>query len=655
MPRDLPLSNGSFHVNFDAHYHLRDVYFPHVGKENHTLGSLNRLGIAVDDQFAWLSDWTLDLRYETDTLVTHVTGRHAGLGLRFEAHDAIDCYANILVRRLTLYDEARSDNDDNNNDNSSGRRIRVFAHFDPNIGESSVANCAYYDGVHQALICYKGDRYFLLSSLPAPHSYATGIKGTPQHQGSWRDAEDGHLSNNAVASGFVDATLMFELTLPTQGSVTGYIWLAAGQDLSQVNGLHELAARAPEILLDRTRRYWRFWLNHARKDFGDLSPKVADLYRRSLLVVRTNIDNSGAIIAANDSDITSFGRDHYSYVWPRDAALIAATLDLAGYHEAPRRFFTYLRQLLPQMMYEFSGYLLHRYTPDGRIASSWHPSVDQGRVALPIQEDGTALVLYSLCRHLQLTNDVELTHDLYWEFVRPAADFLMLYRDGITGLPQPSHDLWEEQHGIFLFTCSTVYAALNAAAGLTEQMGETVQATAYRNAALEIRAGVAEHFYDCELGRFAFMLHVKDNGQLSKNMRVDSSMAGVFAFDLFPADDPYVVGTMQAVAHELQNPLSMGGLARYKGDYYHHTSHNYAEYPGNPWFISVLWVADWLSAIGDTTAARDWIEWCADHALPSGVLAEQIHPHTGEPLSVSPLTWSHAAFIGSVERYLQRE
>ncbi len=33
-------------------------------------------------------------------------------------------------------------------------------------------------------------------------------------------------------------------------------------------------------------------------------------------------------------------------------------------------------------------------------------------------------------------------------------------------------------------------------------------------------------------------------------------------------------------------------------------------------------------------------------------MAEQIHPITGEPLSVSPLTWSHAAFVSRVERYL---
>jgi len=35
-------------------------------------------------------------------------------------------------------------------------------------------------------------------------------------------------------------------------------------------------------------------------------------------------------------------------------------------------------------------------------------------------------------------------------------------------------------------------------------------------------------------------------------------------------------------------------------------------------------------------------------------MAEQLHPYTGEPLSVSPLTWSHAAYVRVVREYLDR-
>ena len=48
------------------------------------------------------------------------------------------------------------------------------------------------------------------------------------------------------------------------------------------------------------------------------------------------------------------------------------------------------------------------------------------------------------------------------------------------------------------------------------------------------------------------------------------------------------------------------------------------------------------------------LNWVAERALGSGVLAEQVNPFTGEPVSVSPLTWSHAGFIIAVQRYLKK-
>jgi GH15 family glucan-1,4-alpha-glucosidase len=35
-------------------------------------------------------------------------------------------------------------------------------------------------------------------------------------------------------------------------------------------------------------------------------------------------------------------------------------------------------------------------------------------------------------------------------------------------------------------------------------------------------------------------------------------------------------------------------------------------------------------------------------------MAEQVHPYTNEPLSVSPLTWSHATMVKTVGEYLRR-
>jgi hypothetical protein len=72
--------------------------------------------------------------------------------------------------------------------------------------------------------------------------------------------------------------------------------------------------------------------------------KVVELFKRSLLVVRTQIDNNGAICAANDSDIMQFSRDTYSL---RVAARRRARRRLARPRRLPRRRAVVLH-LLPE-------------------------------------------------------------------------------------------------------------------------------------------------------------------------------------------------------------------------------------------------------------------------------------------------------------------
>jgi GH15 family glucan-1,4-alpha-glucosidase len=102
----------------------------------------------------------------------------------------------------------------------------------------------------------------------------------------------------------------------------------------------------------------------------------------------------------------------------------------------------------------------------------------------------------------------------------------------------------------------------------------------------------------------------------------------------------------------------IGGVARYDNDAYQREDDVPQEVPGNPWFISTLWLGEYEIARAENLEqlheALPYLEWCAQHALPSGVLAEQVHPITGHPLSVSPLTWSHSAFVWAVLLYVEK-
>ena len=66
MPRDIPVGNGRLLVTFDHQYQIRDVYYPHVGQENHAGAGPCRFGVYADvpgknkSQLFWTSDgsWT---------------------------------------------------------------------------------------------------------------------------------------------------------------------------------------------------------------------------------------------------------------------------------------------------------------------------------------------------------------------------------------------------------------------------------------------------------------------------------------------------------------------------------------------------------------------------------------------------------------------
>ena len=104
MPRDLPLNNGRFLVNFDFAHNLRDIYFPQVGTENHAYSSRSSMGVWVDGSLRWLEDegWQRDHRYVEDQLTAIVTTENRDIGLVLEFTDVIDFYLNAFIRRAEL-------------------------------------------------------------------------------------------------------------------------------------------------------------------------------------------------------------------------------------------------------------------------------------------------------------------------------------------------------------------------------------------------------------------------------------------------------------------------------------------------------------------------------------------------------------------------
>lgn len=632
MPRDLVLANGRLHVALDERYEIRDLYWPRVGHENHAIGHRSRFGASCGDAFAWVGDdgWTRRLRYHPGTLVTDVTLRHRAMGVTLRCEDAALPDADVLLRRVVV-------------ERAPGP-VKLFFHLDLHVSGTDLGDTATHDPLTGGVLHYKRDRWFLSNGATPGRvgaaEWACGQKEFREHEGTWRDAEDGVLSGHPTSHGSCDAVIALAPARSKSGETVAWWWLAAGPDEATVFALDNAVRRNPDAHLARARAWWRSVA--ARVPPPAKGSALARAYRQSLAILLANVDAGGGILAANDTDITSFNRDTYSYVWGRDAAFVAHALDVAGHPEPAARYLRFAARL-----FRPEGFLDHKHTVDGLLASTWHARERAGKEALPIQEDETALGVWEMAEHVRRWGDWRLALDGYERAVRRPAEWMLSFRDA-KGLPLASWDPWEERRGQLAYTTATVVAALEGAAFLADGLGDEASAARWREGAARTREALA-HFWVPRKRRFARM--IREDGTLDDTE--DASLAMLAWLGVLSPKDPRVRATLDHVFERLTVAGDIGGVARYVDDAYHRVPEeekDLARYPGNPWFVCTLWKADWLAMSGRKAAARRVLDWAMERARPSGVMAEQLDPRDGAPVSVAPLTWSHAAFVESCWR-----
>jgi GH15 family glucan-1,4-alpha-glucosidase len=630
-------------VALDSKMVIRDFFYPKVGLENHLEGHYSRLGIWADRKFSWINEnWEVKMRYLPETLVSQCYARNQDIGLQLEVNDAVHSFLDVFLRKVVV-----------NNVESRKREVRLFFSNDFHIYGEDTGDTAMYEPALNSIVHYKRKRYFLIDGVTDQDSgiyqYATGQKESFGKEGTWRDAEDGELQGNPVAQGSVDSTVSFKLEMEPNSLNTLYYWIACGKNLEEVKNI-DLSVRKTgvEQLLLETENYWSAWSNQKSLNLTMLPRAIVRLFKDSLLIMRSHVDTGGGIISSCDSDVLQFNRDTYSYVWPRDGAIIAMAFDMAGFPEVARLFFTFCNKNINS-----NGYFNHKYSPDGSIGSSWHALIDNsGKIQLPIQEDETALVLIALYKHFKRYGDLEFISKVYPKLVLNTSEFLLNYRDPETGLPRPSFDMWEEKTGMFTSTISTVISAFQSAAGFAKVFYDSERQEKLTAAGTEMKKAMLAKLYDLKAQRFKKAIYPTGIG----DMTIDSSVSLTFITGAFSAFSEEVRNSMTSVIDKLWIKTNSGGLARYENDDYYRVT---KDLPGNPWIICTLWLARWYIAtalsVEDLNRGLNLLNWTAKHASLSGMLAEQINPYNGTPISVSPLVWSHAEFVLAVCEYIEKQ
>lgn len=638
MARPVVLSNGSLFVGLNENGLVHDFYFPYVGLDNlaNARHIDHKIGVWVDDQFSWIGsdDWVCDADFEADALIGHIRMRSEKLQVEIITEDTVLKAHNAFMRTLQVQNLA-----------DRPRHIRLFMHQAFEISRAGRADTALYvPGTHY-IYDYKGNLGLLIYGRHENGTefdqFSVGNCGIEGKEGTWRDAEDGELSGNAVEHGGVDSVLRFTLDCPAQGTQAINYWIVAAHSQTDAEAIHkQILHISPAKLIDNTRRYWHEWLSVAANKIHPVEKQYLDILKKSLLVIRAHCDQRGGILASGDSSIYNYGRDYYSYVWPRDGAYAIWPLIRLGYTDEARRFFEFCKQILHK-----DGYLMHKYQPDMSVGSTWHPLLHKDHTELAIQEDETAIIIYMLGEYYAHSKDDEFVEQMYEAMVQPMANFLCRFIDESTGLPHASYDLWEEKFLTSTYTTAVVYQALMVAGELAEVFDYTDDKERWTARAERILENATAFISPEGIYRKGFLL--SEQGHLDFDECIDaSSMYGVMMYGLYSKNDADALHkTAQAVVDTLGTPLSIGGIARHENDRYFLTKDNY---PGNPWNVTALWLAQYYLRVQQPDKARELVEWVKSHALPSGALSEQLDPETGEVMSVTPLVWSHAELVNTV-------
>lgn len=631
------LSNGQMMVGLDENGLVHDFYYPYVGLDNLTTAHSvhHKIGVWVDNKFSWVDGdgWDTSVDFDQDALVSIISMTSKKLGIKLEFSDFVDTEFDVFVRRINI-----------TNESDISRDVRLFMHQVFQISRAGRADTALFVPDDRYILDYKGRCALLTCGFTDDNQsfdqYAVGNYAIEGKEGTFKDAEDGELSGNAVEHGGVDSVLRFKLNIAAKTTRQVNYWIVAAASQHECELIQETYLKDGIDAREQiTRSYWHKWLSIGADGLHLIDKNYLNLVKKSLMIIKAHVDKRGGILASGDSSIFNYGRDYYCYCWPRDGAYAIWPLIRLGYTDEAKNFFEFCRDTL-----DHGGYMMHKYQPDRSVGSTWHPLVHDNRKELAIQEDETAIIICMLGEFADHCQEKEFIESLYSSLIKPMADFMADFIDSETNLPHASYDLWEEKFLTTTYTTLVVEFALSRAAKFAEDFDFPDDAIKWKSISQKIKESTSLLF-DPDRLIMRKGLYLQADGSLKFDNTLDaSSLYGLFLYSDNKQNANFIDKTAQAVENSLMLKNSVGGVIRYEQDYYMRP----ADQPPNPWFVCTFWLAQYYIHIKKTAEAIKLLDWAQEHVMYSGIFSEQINSADGRSVGVAPLVWSHAEFVNTV-------
>jgi GH15 family glucan-1,4-alpha-glucosidase len=384
-----------------------------------------------------------------------------------------------------------------------------------------------------------------------------------------------------------------------------------------------------------TEDWWRGW-----SDSCSFTGEYKDQVVRSLLVLKAlTYRPTGGIVAAPTTslpeDIGGERNWDYRYCWLRDAALTLDALMLGGYSEEALEFSSWLLRATAshpsqtQVLYGVSG---ERRLPEQEL--DWLPGFLGSK---PVRVGNAAANQFQLDVFGELLDAAyhgrELTGTLLdagWRRQR----VLLAHLEKIWR--EPDEGIWEVRGPRRHFTHSKVMAwvAFDRAVKTVEIHDAAGDVEHWRAVRDEIHDQVCTEGYDSARNTFT---------QYYGSDELDAATLQIPAVGFLPADDPRVIGTIEAIRAE----LSPGGFVRR-----YSTSEGRDEVDGllgeeGAFLPCSFWLADALAMAGRTDEARELFERLLAIGNDLGLFSEEYDTKRQQLIGNFPQAFTHLALINT--------
>ena len=391
----------------------------------------------------------------------------------------------------------------------------------------------------------------------------------------------------------------------------------------------------PELALAESESFWREWNAQCTVP---LEQSWRDLIHRSLMTLKAlTYAPTGGIVAAPTTSlpewIGSVRNWDYRYCWLRDATLTLLALLHAEHVDEALQWRRWLLRAVAgdpadlQIMYGVAG--------ERRLSEFELPWLTGYEASSPVRVGNAA------SEQLQIDVFGEVldalyqarTHGLALEREAWSLQKTLLKR--LTKVwSEPDDGIWEirgeRQH--FVHSKVMAWVAFDRAVRTVEEQGLDGPADEWRALRDRIKAEVCERGYDEELGSFVQAYGSKD---------LDASLLLLPLVGFLPADDPRIVGTIEAVEREL---LWEGFVLRYRT----HDNDVDGLPAGEGVFLPCsFWLVDCYELLGRHEDAHALFHRLVGLSNDVGLLAEEYDPAAKRQLGNFPQAFTHLALVNS--------